>query len=367
MAAPARPPEQMPDHHDAAGPAGGDVFCLPARLFNTPLRLYCHAFITGGGVFLSFIVHDYLQEMLVRRTHGTIPLTMTSCEFLLCTAGAGLQRLCQLCARRRGHVVAASEAQAPDMHACALFILLSALLLASLTMGTIALKWVMYPIKVVIKSSKLLPTMLVGVLILKKTYQLPHYVAALLLCGGVIGVTFSNSAMAASAPVDASSSEQALGITLTLLAVGCDGVSPVIQELMLHTWRVEAAVLMFYTNGLAFLGIAGAWAWNAEWVALGAAAEQTGWPFLLAVLGLYGACSYFGIAFLLMLIQVWGSGVAVAVSTLRKVVTVVISFLAFPKQCSWGFLVSGAAVLGSIAIATTAKSPSTERKKPPVL
>lgn len=232
-----------------------------------------------------------------------------------------------------------------------LFALLSALLLASLSMGTFALKWVSFPVKVVLKSSKLLPAMLMGVLLLRKRYSSTHYLAATLLCGGVVGVTFANEGMASSAPIDASSMQQTLGITLTLLAVCCDAVSPVIQEFLLRQASVPPPVLMVSTNGLALLGVSTAWLWNREWQQWNAAASQMGGhDRFAAVLTAYGLCSYLGIAFLLLLISTWGSAIGVAVTTLRKVVTVVLSFVAFPKQLNWQFAASGVAVLASIVL-----------------
>ena len=49
------------------------------------------------------------------------------------------------------------------------------------------------------------------------------------------------------------------------------------------------------------------------------------------------------------------------VGTLRKVFTVVLSFLWFPKRCSLAFVASGLAVLASIAVVATAP------KQPPPL
>ena len=195
--------------------------------------------------------------------------------------------------------------------------------------------------------------MLIGVLILRKQYKSKDYLAALLLCGGVIGVTFGNAAMVASAPVDAPSSyHQALGILLTMLSVVLDAISPVLQELLMRDWKVSMADVMLYTNLCGFLGIATIWYQTQEWIALAKVTPAFGGAYTLAsILIPYGFCSYFGIAFLLMLIRVWGSAVGVAVTTLRKVVTVVISFIAFPKELTMGFVVSGVMVLASIAVA----------------
>jgi solute carrier family 35 (adenosine 3'-phospho 5'-phosphosulfate transporter), member B3 len=63
------------------------------------------------------------------------------------------------------------------------------------------------------------------------------------------------------------------------------------------------------------------------------------------------------------LIQASGSVVAVAVSTLRKVVTVTLSYIVFPKQLLTIHVVSGVAVLGGIVLSSySSKQGRTSRK-----
>ena len=54
-------------------------------------------------------------------------------------------------------------------------------------------------------------------------------------------------------------------------------------------------------------------------------------------------------------IKIRGSALAVAVATLRKVVTIVLSFVVYPKSAStWHFL-GGVSVLSGLVLASTAK------------
>jgi adenosine 3'-phospho 5'-phosphosulfate transporter B3 len=50
-----------------------------------------------------------------------------------------------------------------------------------------------FPVKVVIKSSKLIPTMMLGILILRRTYSAMEYAAAVMLCAGVASFTLVDS------------------------------------------------------------------------------------------------------------------------------------------------------------------------------
>ena len=68
------------------------IFCVSGQAFIAVPN--CHAVVAAAGVFVSFVIHDYFQELLVRQTGGTIPWTMTCFEFLMCTVGAALQIAC---------------------------------------------------------------------------------------------------------------------------------------------------------------------------------------------------------------------------------------------------------------------------------
>jgi hypothetical protein len=59
--------------------------------------------------------------------------------------------------------------------------------------GSVALSYVNFPVKVVIKSSKLIPTMMLGILILRRTYSALEYIAAVMLCAGVASFTLIDS------------------------------------------------------------------------------------------------------------------------------------------------------------------------------
>ena len=126
------------------------------RLADAPSLV--HGAVCSVGVFASFILHDFLQELIVKTTEGRMPLGMTSFEFLACALCPAVELLVS------GRPFATGK-RAP----CWAFWSLSAFLLASLALGNIALKYVSYPVKVVLKSSKLLPAMFMGKVILGKS------------------------------------------------------------------------------------------------------------------------------------------------------------------------------------------------------
>ena len=308
------------------------------RLADAPR--WVHGVVCSGGVFASFILHDFLQELITKTTEGRIPLGMTAFEFLACAFCPAVELLVS------GRPLFATGKLAP----CWAFWSISAFLLASLALGNIALKFVSYPVKVVLKSSKLLPAMLMGKVILGKKYLAFQYVAAVSLCAGVVGCSYADKYVEGGKP------SSALGVCLLLVAVCCDAVSPVVQEQMLGQHSVHAAELMLRTNLIALGGILSVWVASGEYASFPALQGGGDDPtFLIISLCTYGMTSFVGVTFMLALIEAHGSAVGVAVGTLRKVVTVLLSFLWWGKAFSLTFAVSGLAVLAAIALNSQAK------------
>lgn len=95
--------------------------------------------IVGAGV-----VHGWLQEDMMRSLGKLTPLIIAAFEFACCTALSIAWLLFNRCSFHAPH---------------AQLFKMSLLVLASLVAGNLALQWVSYPVKVVLKSTKLLPTM----------------------------------------------------------------------------------------------------------------------------------------------------------------------------------------------------------------
>lgn len=159
--------------------------------------------VVGAGA-----LHGALQEQLMAASPEMrkLPLLITSFEFLCCST------LSCLTLKLSGQ----SPFDAPRRQ----LLQISVLVLASLVAGNMALRWVSYPCKVVVKSCKLLPTMAVGSMLLQKRFSLHDQAAAILLCLGLVGFSLADAAPSTSGRVSSP-----LGLGLLLFAVSCDSVS----------------------------------------------------------------------------------------------------------------------------------------------
>ena len=85
-----------------------------------------------------------------------------------------------------------------------------------------ALRWVSYPTAVLAKSSKLIPTMAVGVLVNRRPYSAREWVGAALITAGI--VAFNLSRMADASGADGPRSDSPYGLALLLFSLAMDGL-----------------------------------------------------------------------------------------------------------------------------------------------
>lgn len=249
------------------------------------------------------------------------------------------------------------------------YIILCLVVFASTFFATASLKWCSYPTKVVFKSGKLIPTMIVAT-ILKSgggTYGVWDYVAAGLLCAGAAGYGYDSGRVG-------SEETATVGIILLTLSVVADAFTPNLQQRLMASpsndkehvsggWcqsvskllfpgglGLSAAALMVNVNAVGFTGLFIFMAVSGSLSQV--VTEAYSHPSLLVYLTTIGAALGTAVLAYTRLIRESGSVMAVAVATLRKVVTVVLSYVVFPKPMTFIHVLSGLAVLGGVILSS---------------
>jgi len=177
-----------------------------------------------------------------------------------------------------------------------------------------------------------------GGLLLRKRYSRYDQLAAVLLCAGLVGFTLADAAGKsgrASSP---------LGVGVLLFAVSCDAVQVLLSERMLKGWaHLTPMHVMLYTNGFAFLAVLGG-----IWITGELEVVPPSLPWLDLIV--YGATSFFGVTCFMGLTRLWGATAAVVATNARKILTVVLSFIIFPKPLGVSHVLSGFAIIGGVAL-----------------
>lgn len=201
------------------------------------------------------------------------------------------------------------------------------MLIAFLTVGTMGLSntslgYLNYPTQVIFKCCKLIPVMLGGVFIQGKRYNLADVSAAVCMNLGLIWFTLADSTIAPNFNLT--------GVMLISLALCADAVIGNVQEkaMKLHNASNSEMVLYSYSIGFVYI-LLGLSCTSGLGPAVAFCSKNPvgtyGYAFLFSLTG------YFGISFVLALIKIFGALLAVTVTTGRKAMTVVLSFLFFAK------------------------------------
>lgn len=113
-------------------------------------------------------------------------------------------------------------------------------LMASSSLSNIALNYINFPTKVVFRSCKLLPTMLIATLLHSKAFRSAEWAAAAAVCVGLVLVAAAD--FRAEGPAFSP-----LGISLVCLSVVADAVMPNVQQRLFARGESRTEVV-FWTN-----------------------------------------------------------------------------------------------------------------------
>ncbi|NWT44635.1 S35B3 protein, partial [Chroicocephalus maculipennis] len=278
-----------------------DVVVLGMNLskFNKPTQF----FICVSGVFMFYLIYGYLQE-LIFSVEGFKPfgwyLTLVQFGFY---SIFGLIEL-QLIQDKRRRIPGKTY-----------------MIIAFLTVGTMGLSntslgYLNYPTQVIFKCCKLIPVMIGGVFIQGKRYNIADVSAALCMSLGLIWFTLADSTVAPNFNLTGKVLySYSIGFVYILFGLTCtSGLSPAVTFCSKHPVQ---------TYGYAFL---------------------------------FSLTGYFGISFVLALIKIFGALLAVTVTTGRKAMTIVLSFLFFAKPFTFQYVWSGLLVVLGIFLNVYSKN-----------
>ncbi|XP_061447635.1 adenosine 3'-phospho 5'-phosphosulfate transporter 2 isoform X2 [Rhineura floridana] len=280
-------------------------------------------FICVSGVFLFYLIYGYLQE-LIFSIEGFKPfgwyLTLVQFGFY---SIFGLVEL-QLIQDKRRRIPGKTY-----------------MIIAFLTVGTMGLSntslgYLNYPTQVIFKCCKLIPVMIGGVFIQGKRYNIADVSAAVCMSLGLIWFTLADSTVAPN-------------FNFT------DAVIGNVQEkaMKLHNGSNSEMVLYSYSIGFLYilLGLTCTSGLTPAVTFCSKHPVQTyGYAFLFSLTG------YFGISFVLALIKIFGALLAVTVTTGRKAMTIVLSFLFFAKPFTLQYVWSGLVVVLGIFLNVYSKN-----------
>ncbi|XP_036725359.1 adenosine 3'-phospho 5'-phosphosulfate transporter 2 isoform X2 [Balaenoptera acutorostrata] len=280
-------------------------------------------FICVAGVLVFYLIYGYLQE-LIFSVEGFKPygwyLTLVQFAFY---SIFGLIEL-QLIQDKRRRIPGKT------------YIIIAFLTVGTMGLSNTSLGYLNYPTQVIFKCCKLIPVMLGGVFIQGKRYNVADVSAALCMSLGLIWFTLADSTVAPN-------------FNLT------DAVIGNVQEkaMKLHNASNSEMVLYSYSIGFVYI-LLGLTCTSGLGPAVTFCSKDPvrtyGYAFLFSLTG------YFGISFVLALIKIFGALFAVTVTTGRKGMTIVLSFIFFAKPFTFQYVWSGLLVILGIFLNVYSKN-----------
>ena len=296
-------------------------------------------------MFLFFGMHNVLQEAIVgmlsiaasssegtTKVDGTIMLGYA--EVIGVLVFSYIERVCV--AKEAGfHRVAPLRA----------YPLLTLCLFASSSLCNMSLSYINFPTKVVFRSCKLVPTMIIATIVNKKAFASYEYACALAICAGLVLFALADYTLD---PM----TFDVTGLALVSASVVADAILPNAQECLFRGGSSKLEVTV-YSNLFSFLGM------TVVTLASGTLNQFAKWLYADLTLTMYFAVytllSYASISCYMTLVKRFGGVHAVLLTTARKAMTLVLSFLLFPKGFSWLYVYGSLLVLGAVMIASIMK------------
>ncbi|XP_041358037.1 adenosine 3'-phospho 5'-phosphosulfate transporter 2-like isoform X1 [Gigantopelta aegis] len=213
--------------------------------------------------------------------------------------------------------------------------------LAFLTVATMGLSntsvgYLNYPTQVIFKCCKLIPVLIGGILIQGKKFSMIDIAACVCMSLGLILFTLADSTV--------SPNFNLYGVILILLALCADGAIGNVQEKTLKQFGATNSEMVLYSYGIGFLyilvgmfvmgDIVSAFQFCRDHVV-----ETYGYAVIFSITG------YIGVNIVLTLVKTFGALVAVTVTTCRKAVTIILSFMFFAKPFTLQYLWSALVVV----------------------
>eukprot|EP00756_Hemistasia_phaeocysticola_P044974 Hpha_TRINITY_DN18751_c0_g1::TRINITY_DN18751_c0_g1_i1::g.47418::m.47418/K15277/SLC35B3, PAPST2; solute carrier family 35 (adenosine 3'-phospho 5'-phosphosulfate transporter), member B3 len=304
------------------------------------------------SMFGSWGLHDFLQEAVFKQPgfHYGLMMAFWLQGVSVSFAGIGriLKRLRQYqkpqvtSSERRAQVDAesgAGEESAGSMrYLLAHYVGLACAIAAANGLSTSALNHVNMPAKVLFKSSKLIPVMIIGALIKNEVFGISDYLLAAVISTGL--AVFSSADLRSSAQFDI------VGFVMLAGAVTADAVAPNMQQRLLQKLNQEKEDVIFHTNWMSSVFTISAMLLGGEFVP--AYTHLIANPTTCFLLFVQSVAGYMGISAFLWCIGTFGSRTTCIIASTRKMLTICISYSWFKKPFNLMHLLGIMMVMGAV-------------------
>mmetsp|Transcript_12755 Transcript_12755/g.19262 ORF Transcript_12755/g.19262 Transcript_12755/m.19262 type:complete len:345 (-) Transcript_12755:114-1148(-) len=298
-------------------------------------------FVLTIAVFLFFGMHNLLQEAIMKLEGFTFAVMLGYMEVLGVTTCSYIERK---------YIAKETRRKAPIES----YPLLTLCLLSSSGLSNMALNYINFPTKVVFRSCKLIPTMVISTIINRRIFSSGEYVSALAVCIGLV--------VFAAAEWQNSPSFNPVGLLLVTLSVVADSILPNAQEQLFSKGSSRLEVT-FFTNFFTLLAMTLSTLASGDLIGMMQYGQQN--HALCLYMLVYTFVAYIAISAFMQVVKRFGGVTAVLLGTARKGMTLILSFLVFPKKFSWFYVLGAILVLGGLLSSSLIKQGKSKKQSLP--
>lgn len=269
--------------------------------------------------FVFFLLYGFLQELIYElEGFEQFPWFLTLVQFFLYGCFASIERKVRNDTHRKIPFTT--------------YLLLAFLTVATMGLSNASVPHLNYPTQVMFKCCKLIPVLLGGILIQGKTFNIYDVSASIMMSIGLIFFTLADSLV--------QPDFELIGVVLISGALIADAAIGNVQEKQMKLHKASNIEVVFFSYSIGFVYIfIGLLAFgnlsDALIFWLKHPIKTFGYAFIFSLTG------YLGINIVLHLVKGFGALIAVTVTTCRKAVTIVVSFVFFSKPFTYQYLWSG--------------------------
>ena len=281
----------------------------------------------SGGALFAYVAFTMTQEGVFRRATKDFKYggVVSLCTSLVYCALAQCERV------SNGDELWSRRGDMKD------YVLLSVMTSGSMYLTNAALSYINYTTRIVAKCSKVIPVMIVGTIMQGRRYGVEDYLMCALL---VLGIT-----MFTMGDVDSFPNFDYRGIAYITVALFTESTAGNFEERRFFNLPkpISHCEVVFYVNAI-----------GSAWITLGlfasgelfvSVAHVLREPTMLAAICLAAAFGYISVTCILLCLRHYGATNTEVIKAVRKMLSLALSLLVYPKPMGWKYVVGTAATV----------------------
>lgn len=284
--------------------------CFNLSIFSPTLRFL----ILSVGVFFFFLLNSTVEEFIFKSmSNFEFGWYLTFFELLCFSAFATCERLIM----REESIL--SHRASYTRHA-----VVAAAMTVSRGLTNVSLQYLNYPTQVIFKSMKLITVMIGSIVMLRSSFAWHEYLSAATLVASACLFSLGD--------VDVQPEYNTIGLIIVCASLVADAIHSNTQDALLRQHQASTSEAMLFTNFFA-AAICLVWitATGEITLAMRYCAED---PFIYVLFVSRAIVIYGGVLCFVTLIKSFGVVAATSVTTVRKILTILMSFALYPKAYS---------------------------------